>query len=266
MLNPHVWCSNPSLLTAIPPFKPPSNSSSSEEHFTRIPGGCGSEGSPLLDMPTVKLGSAEGAKAQIPKIAGIFRGFITFLILIHTKFGWFHWNFTLGSVYGLKSQFGPCLQPVPTIQVLPSQKSSVPISDVISHPTCDHIPRNRATQAREKALAAVATASRTRAQGALSIGQLATWDMKKTGSLGTLSHFEVKVRLSTGKPSPSKYQKHGKLRSHFFEWKNWEKKHAHSKIGINTHFRSKKKCSNFTEDWDKWNGMGHPKIGLGRCF
>ena len=201
-----------------------------------------------------------------PKIAGIFRGFITFFILIHTKFGWFHWNFTHGSVNGLKSQFGPCLQPVPTIQVLPSQKSSVPISDVISHPTCDHIPRNHATQAREKALAAVATASRTRAQGALSIGQLATWDMKKTGSSGTLSHFEVKVRLSTGKPSPSKYQKHGKLRSHFFEWKNWEKKHAHSKIGINTHFRSKKKCSNFTEDWDKWNGMGHPKIGLGRCF
>ena len=40
------------------PGSGPSNSSSSEEHFTLIPGGCGSEGSPLLDMPTIKVGSA----------------------------------------------------------------------------------------------------------------------------------------------------------------------------------------------------------------
>jgi hypothetical protein len=90
--------------------------------------------------------------------------------------------------------------------------------------------------------------------------------MKKTGSLGTLSHFEVKVRLSTGKPSPSKYQKHGKLRSHFFEWKNWEKKHAHSKIGINTHFRSKKNVRILPKIGINGMGWDTQKLGLEDAF
>mmetsp|Transcript_22923 Transcript_22923/g.27031 ORF Transcript_22923/g.27031 Transcript_22923/m.27031 type:complete len:95 (+) Transcript_22923:16-300(+) len=35
----------------------PSNSSSSDEQRTRIPGGCGSEGSPFREVPTLKDGS-----------------------------------------------------------------------------------------------------------------------------------------------------------------------------------------------------------------